>query len=89
VIEIVAAVGVVIGFIYALTQKKSLREAVIYAFAGGITLPIVYMVAKLAVTVIVLLMKILLLIAILALLYTFLRGFLRGVREGYSRAKRP
>ena len=85
-IEIVAAIGVIIGFAYALRQGKGLRSALVYAFVGGIALPLVYMVVQLAVALIMLLVKVAALVILLALLYMLLRKMLL---EGSRGARRP
>ncbi|BES80861.1 hypothetical protein [Pyrodictium abyssi] len=83
-IEVVAAIGVVLGFIYAIQKGGDLRTAITYAFVGGVALPVVFMLARLAIAVLVILVKIAVLVTLLVLAYMFLRRAVsRGRRPGW------
>lgn len=77
-IEIVAAIGVVLGFIYAIQKGEDLRTAITYAFVSGVALPVVFILARLAIAILVILVKIAVPIILLVLAYMFLRRTLPG-----------
>ena len=84
-IEIVAAIGVVLGFIYAIQKGVDLRTAITYAFVGGVALPVVFILAKLAITILAILVKIAVLIVLLVLAYVSLRKILSGDKKARQR----
>jgi len=84
-IEVVAAIGVVLGFIYAIRRGEDLRTAITYAFVGGVALPVVFILARLAIAILVILVKIAVLIVLLVLAYVSLRKILSGDKKARQR----
>jgi hypothetical protein len=82
--ELLAAIGVVIGFLYGLYRGDDFLHVVLYAILFGILLPIIYMLVVVLVKIVLVIAAIVLVLVILYLIYNSLRygyGKHRGRRR--------